>query len=31
MNVSGTVKIEAVIAANGSVKSLQPLGGHTRC
>jgi TonB family protein len=28
MNVSGTVKIEVVIAANGSVKSLKPLGGH---
>jgi len=28
MNVAGTVKIEVVIAANGSVKSLKPLGGH---
>ncbi|MBZ5630347.1 MAG: energy transducer TonB [Acidobacteriia bacterium] len=28
MNVTGTVKIEVVIAANGSVKSLKPLGGH---
>ena len=28
MNVSGTVKIEVVIAANGSVKSLKPIGGH---
>ena len=28
MNVSGTVKIEVVIAADGSVKSLKPLGGH---
>lgn len=28
MHVTGTVKIEVVIAANGSVKSLKPLGGH---
>ncbi len=28
MNLSGTVKIEVVIAANGAVKSLKPLGGH---
>lgn len=28
MNVTGTVKIEVVIAADGSVKSLKPLGGH---
>lgn len=28
MQVSGTVKIDVVIAANGSVKSLKPLGGH---
>ena len=28
MNVTGTVKIEVVIAANGNVKSLKPLGGH---
>jgi TonB family protein len=28
MNVTGTVKIEVVIAANGSVKSLKPIGGH---
>ena len=28
MKVTGTVKIEVVIAANGSVKSLKPLGGH---
>ena len=28
MNVTGTVKIEVLIAANGSVKSLKPLGGH---
>lgn len=30
MNVSGTVKIEAVITANGTVKAVRPLGG-TRC
>ena len=28
MNVTGTVKIEVVIAADGSVKRLKPLGGH---
>ena len=28
MHVTGTVKIEVVIAANGSVKSLKPIGGH---
>ncbi|MFI5087372.1 MAG: energy transducer TonB [Terriglobales bacterium] len=28
MNITGTVKIEVVIAADGSVKSLKPLGGH---
>jgi TonB family protein len=28
MNVTGKVKIEVVIAANGSVKSLKPIGGH---
>jgi TonB family protein len=28
MNVSGTVKIEVVIAANGTVKSMKALGGH---
>ena len=28
MNVTGTVKIEVVIAANGSIKSLKPIGGH---
>jgi TonB family protein len=28
LNVTGTVKIEVVIAANGSVKNLKPLGGH---
>ena len=28
LNVSGTVRIEVVIAPNGSVKSLKPLGGH---
>jgi TonB family protein len=28
MNIGGTVRIEVVIAANGRVKSLKPLGGH---
>jgi TonB family protein len=28
MNVTGTVKIEVVIAANGTVKSVKPVGGH---
>lgn len=28
MNVSGTVKVEIVIAANGTVKSAKALGGH---
>lgn len=28
MNVTGTVKIEVVIAANGTVRTLKPLGGH---
>ncbi len=28
MNLTGTVKIEAVIAANGTVKMLKPIGGH---
>jgi protein TonB len=28
MNVSGTVKVEIVIAPNGSVKSAKALGGH---
>lgn len=28
MNVSGTVKIEVVIASNGTVKTTRPLGGH---
>jgi len=28
MNVTGTVKIEVVIAANGTIKSLKPIGGH---
>jgi TonB family protein len=28
LNVTGAVKIEVVIAANGSVKSVKPLGGH---
>jgi TonB family protein len=28
MNVSGTVKVQVTIAANGSVKSAKALGGH---
>jgi protein TonB len=28
MNVSGAVKLELVVAANGQVKSVKPLGGH---
>jgi TonB family protein len=28
MNVSGTVKVEIVIAPNGTVKSAKALGGH---
>ena len=28
MNVSGSVKLELVVAANGQVKSVRPLGGH---
>lgn len=28
MNVTGTVKIEVVIAADGSVKGLKAIGGH---
>jgi TonB family protein len=28
MNVTGTVKLEVVIAANGTVKSVKPVGGH---
>jgi TonB family protein len=28
MNVSGSVKLELVVAANGQVKSVKPLGGH---
>jgi TonB family protein len=28
MNATGTVRIEVVIAADGSVKSLKPIGGH---
>jgi protein TonB len=28
MNLSGTVKIEVVISANGTAKSLKPLGGN---
>jgi TonB family protein len=28
MNVSGTVKVEVAVAANGTVKSAKALGGH---
>jgi len=28
MNITGTVKMEIVIAADGSIKSLKVLGGH---
>ena len=28
MNVTGTVKVMVVIAANGTVRSAKPLGGH---
>ena len=28
MNVSGAVKLELIVAANGQVKSVKPLGGH---
>jgi len=28
MNVIGTVRIEVVIASNGTVKTTRPLGGH---
>lgn len=28
MNVSGSVRLEIVVAANGQVKSVRPLGGH---
>ena len=28
MSLSGAVKLEVVIAANGSVKAVRPLGGH---
>jgi TonB family protein len=28
MNVTGSVKLELVVAANGQVKSVKPLGGH---
>ncbi len=28
MNISGTVKVELVIAADGSIKSAKVLGGH---
>lgn len=28
MGVSGSVKLEVLVASNGSVKSVKPLGGH---
>lgn len=28
MNVSGAVKLEVMVAQNGQVKSVKPLGGH---
>ena len=28
MNVTGSVKLELIVAANGQVKSVRPLGGH---
>jgi len=28
MNVSGSVKLELLVASNGQVKSVRPLGGH---
>lgn len=28
MNVSGSVKLELVVASSGQVKSVKPLGGH---
>jgi protein TonB len=28
MNVSGAVKLELIVGANGQVKSVKPLGGH---
>jgi protein TonB len=28
LSVSGSVKLELVVAANGSVKAVRPLGGH---
>lgn len=28
MNVTGAVKLELLVAANGQVKSVKPLGGH---
>ena len=28
LSVSGAVKLEVVVAANGSVKAVRPLGGH---
>jgi TonB family protein len=28
MNITGTVKLQVTIAANGSVKTVKPLGGH---
>lgn len=28
MNVAGSVRLELIVAANGQVKSVKPLGGH---
>lgn len=28
MNVTGAVKLELIVAANGQVKAVRPLGGH---
>lgn len=28
MNVTGSVRLELIVAANGQVKSVKPLGGH---
>ena len=28
MNITGTVKLQVTIAADGSVKSIRPVGGH---
>jgi TonB family protein len=28
MNITGSVRLEVLVAANGSIKSVRPLGGH---